>query len=110
MRECCQNDDGEMSSIIEGGLVARGVKWKTKVRVYGRDNYCCRYCGYDMTLHFPYRHLNVLTVDHVIPRHRGGTNEAGNLVTCCYWCNHDKGHRSADDFLLSIPGGERASG
>jgi 5-methylcytosine-specific restriction endonuclease McrA len=82
--------------------VARGVRRKTRVRVFERDNYRCRYCGFDMTLHFPYPHLMVMTVDHVIPRHRGGTNAIENLVTCCYRCNFEKGHLSADRFFEII--------
>lgn len=34
-----------------------------------------------------------LTVDHIIPRARGGTNESGNLQVLCRFCNSKKGAR-----------------
>jgi 5-methylcytosine-specific restriction endonuclease McrA len=68
-------------------------------RIFVRDGFTCRYCGYDMTLHYAYPHLQILTIDHVVPRYAGGTNDEGNLVTCCRRCNGRKGNRSVDEFL-----------
>jgi hypothetical protein len=45
-------------------------------RIYKRDNYECVYCGSNKQL----------TLDHVIPKSRGGLNEWTNLVTCCFKC------------------------
>ena len=69
-----------------------------KARVFARDNYRCCYCGYDMTLHFAYPHLNVLTVDHVVPRSQGGKHAYDNLVTCCRWCNKKKRNLALETF------------
>jgi 5-methylcytosine-specific restriction endonuclease McrA len=55
-------------------------KKKMKVnrhRIYKRDGYQCVYCGSN----------KVLTIDHVMPRSRGGRNTWTNLVTCCQRCN-----------------------
>jgi hypothetical protein len=60
--------------------------------IFIRDNYRCQYCG------TKYPH-NMLTVDHIIPKSRGGKNIWENLVTCCQHCNRYK-----DDRLLeNIP-------
>ncbi len=52
-----------------------------------RDNYQCQYCAN----HFePIK----LTVDHVLPRSRGGKNEWENLVAACKKCNQRKGNKT----------------
>jgi hypothetical protein len=58
----------------------------SKKNFYLRDRYRCQYCG---------RHLAPadLTLDHVIPRSRGGLSTWENLVTACKECNHHKGDR-----------------
>lgn len=69
----------------------------TKTEVFRRDNYTCQYCGMK-----PSR----LTIDHIIPRHMGGTHSWENLVTACPSCNHKKGGRTATQAnmqLLSKP-------
>ena len=52
----------------------------------------CHYCG---VRHKIYR----LTLDHVVPRSRGGVNAKSNLVLACEPCNHAKGSRSYDEFM-----------
>jgi 5-methylcytosine-specific restriction endonuclease McrA len=49
--------------------------------ILARDGYRCQYCGST-------RHL---TVDHVVPRSRGGGNSWDNMVTSCSACNVRKG-------------------
>jgi 5-methylcytosine-specific restriction endonuclease McrA len=51
--------------------------------VFARDRHRCQYCGSE-------RHL---TVDHVVPRSKGGTDTWDNLVTSCALCNRRKGDR-----------------
>ena len=57
-----------------------------------RDNYTCQYCG---TTEHP------LTIDHVIPRSRGGKTEWTNVVAACVSCNRKKGNKmSADAHMI----------
>lgn len=49
-----------------------------------RDNYTCQYCG--STEH-------PLTIDHVLPRSRGGKTEWTNVVAACVTCNRKKGNK-----------------
>lgn len=51
-----------------------------------RDNFTCQYCQKPLE-------LKELTVDHVIPRVRGGKTSWCNLVSACYVCNTIKGHK-----------------
>jgi len=56
-------------------------------RIYKRDGYQCVYCGSN-------RHL---TIDHVMPKSRGGSNDWTNLVTCCNKCNVFKSDRTPEE-------------
>ncbi|WP_437582411.1 HNH endonuclease [Paramicrobacterium sp. CJ85] len=51
--------------------------------VLKRDLHTCGYCGASAT-----------TIDHVIPRSRGGEDSWENLVACCLRCNSTKGNRT----------------
>jgi 5-methylcytosine-specific restriction endonuclease McrA len=56
----------------------------TRKAVLARDAYTCQYCG---------REGSSLTVDHVIPRSRGGESVWENIVASCAPCNRRKGNR-----------------
>jgi 5-methylcytosine-specific restriction endonuclease McrA len=56
----------------------------TRRAVFARDRWTCQYCGAER---------GKLTVDHVIPRSKGGTSQWDNIVTCCAPCNRRKGDR-----------------
>ena len=56
----------------------------TRRAVFARDLWSCQYCGSER---------GNLTVDHVIPRSKGGPSTWDNIVTCCAPCNRRKGDR-----------------
>jgi 5-methylcytosine-specific restriction endonuclease McrA len=56
----------------------------TRRAVFARDRWTCQYCGEARTS---------LTVDHVIPRSKGGLSSWDNIVACCAPCNRRKGDR-----------------
>src|SRR4051812_49971464 len=53
----------------------------TRRAVFARDNWTCQYCG----------SRSNLTVDHVIPRSKGGPSTWENIVASCAPCNRRKG-------------------
>ena len=55
----------------------------TRRAVFARDGWSCQYCGARTTL----------TVDHVIPRSKGGASTWENIVASCAPCNRRKGDR-----------------
>ncbi len=55
----------------------------SKKNVYKRDRYLCQYCG-----EFP--GIELLTIDHVIPKSRGGKSTWENCVVACSACNTRK--------------------
>jgi 5-methylcytosine-specific restriction endonuclease McrA len=60
----------------------------TKREIFRRDDYICQYCGQPSPR---------LTVDHIIPRVRGGEYTWENLVTACPQCNRHKGGRTLQE-------------
>ncbi|MEB3343101.1 HNH endonuclease [Okeania sp.] len=53
--------------------------------VFERDNHNCQSCGKNST-------ETELTIDHIIPLARSGTNDMSNLQTLCFKCNQKKKH------------------
>jgi 5-methylcytosine-specific restriction endonuclease McrA len=79
-----------MASRGKGGNRGQGSRWIRKDKrwaIYLRDGMRCVYCGAHAT-------QTVLTLDHCKPRKQGGSNDARNLVTCCYSCNSAKKNMS----------------
>lgn len=64
-----------------------GDKRKSSRSIFRRDNNTCAYCG----SHFS---DTMLTLDHVQPSSRGGSNDWSNLVSACFPCNNRKGNRT----------------
>ena len=68
----------------------------TRRAVFARDDWTCQYCG----------SRSNLTVDHVIPRSKGGLSTWENIVASCAPCNRRKGNalpRQAGMALLKQP-------
>lgn len=57
----------------------------TRRNLFHRDGHRCQYCGYSG---------DRLSVDHVIPRSRGGGDTWDNVTTACLPCNVRKGNRT----------------
>ncbi len=73
---------------IQAGVVDNSAPDPQRLRIYSRDDYACVYCGSGSRL----------TLDHVLPRSRGGSNEDTNLVTACQSCNSSKGARTPEEW------------
>lgn len=63
--------------------------------VMARDQYTCQYCGVT-----PGR--TELTLDHVLPRSRGGRTEWENVVVACRTCNQKKGNRTPREAQMGL--------
>lgn len=59
--------------------------------VFARDLHCCQYCGSDAE-----------TVDHVVPRSRGGRHEWNNVVAACRRCNGAKRDRLLHETTMRL--------
>jgi len=77
----------------------QGMNWITKKKrlaIYLRDGLTCAYCG--STLEDGAK----LSLDHLKPYSKGGSNEATNLVTCCGKCNSSRQDRPWKDFTKDV--------
>ena len=61
-------------------------KWKTSIKE--EWNYQCCYCGSKQNL----------SLDHIVPKIKGGTDDTSNLVCACVSCNRDKAHSIMEDW------------
>ena len=59
------------------------ISSKKRKKIYARDGYKCRKCG----------STEFLTIDHIIPVSKGGSDENNNLQTLCSDCNTKRGNR-----------------
>jgi len=75
----------------------------TRYEIFNRDKYTCQYCAEQS------RHL---TLDHVIPRSRGGEHTWENVVSACADCNRRKAGKTpkeANMKLIRTPGPPKSS-
>jgi len=63
--------------------------WRKKIKEAW--DHKCAYCGSDKEL----------TIDHITPRSKGGTDVTKNVVCACHDCNQDKAHTPMEDWYLS---------
>jgi len=74
-------------------VVPRGLQRRMSRRaVFARDQYRCQYCGSNCDL----------TLDHVIPRSRGGDHSWENVVTSCAPCNARKGDKTLTGARMAL--------
>ncbi len=77
----------------------QGSNWirrEKRLAIYSRDGFCCLFCGRGAEDGVE------LTLDHVLPRELGGSNEASNLATACMDCNKRKGSQALPFFLMTL--------
>ena len=65
----------------------------SRKNILRRDNYQCQYCG---------KKTHALTIDHVIPKSRGGADTWDNLVAACVKCNNKKGNRTPEEAHMPL--------
>jgi 5-methylcytosine-specific restriction endonuclease McrA len=70
-------------------------KGPTRASLLARDGCTCQYCGRRLS---PSR----LTIDHIIPRSRGGSDDWDNLVVACIDCNIKKGDSTPEEARMTL--------
>lgn len=64
-----------------------------KKNIYHRDEHTCQYCG---------KKTSDLTIDHVIPRSRGGKNTWENVAAACSKCNNKKANKTPQETGMKL--------
>jgi len=67
----------------------------TRRNIYARDANRCQYCGRRFT-------TSELSLDHIVPRSRGGQSDWANIVCCCVKCNVKKGGRTPREAHMKL--------
>lgn len=67
----------------------------SRKNIFKRDDYTCQYCEIKLD-------SETATVDHVLPRCRGGKHEWQNVVTCCLKCNRKKGDKTPNEANMPL--------
>ena len=65
----------------------------TRFEIFNRDKYTCQYCG---------TQSRSLTLDHVVPRYRGGQHTWENVVSACAACNRRKAGRTPKEANMKL--------
>ena len=76
------------------------IRPEKRLAIYLRDGMACVYCGAAVEKDEGVK----LSLDHVRPYCKGGTNDASNLVTACFECNSKRGAKSLVEFCKNIAG------
>ncbi|MEV6844498.1 HNH endonuclease [Actinoplanes sp. NPDC051411] len=79
-----------VSYVVTRWRHSRGPAW-SRAGVLVRDRRRCGYCGGAAS-----------TIDHVLPRSRGGGNEWANTVAACGRCNNRKGDRTPSEARMPL--------
>ena len=67
----------------------------SKNNILIRDRYLCQYCGKPLKSH-------EVTLDHIVPKSRGGESNWENLAACCPPCNLKKGSKLPEEVGLTL--------
>lgn len=65
----------------------------TRFEVFNRDRYTCQYCG---------KETRQLTLDHIVPRYRGGQHTWENVISACVPCNRRKAGRTPQEAGMKL--------
>ncbi len=77
----------------------QGMNWitpKKRLAIYLRDGLACVYCGASVETG------TKLSLDHLVPSSKGGSNGQTNLITCCSHCNSSRGSRPWRKFAAAV--------
>ena len=84
---------------------------QTRNRLAARDGPACRWCGC-LTVERspdPDARDDTRTIDHLVPKSRGGSDEDHNHVIACWRCNADRGSLSVAEWLAVLDVRRRAA-
>ena len=74
-------------------LSPNNARKQFRIKIFEEWQWGCAYCGKSLT-------DNTATIDHIIPKSKGGHNVKSNMCCCCSSCNREKGSQQLDDWYV----------
>jgi 5-methylcytosine-specific restriction endonuclease McrA len=81
--------------LLEYRRIPHQTRALSRKNILLRDRNTCQYCGVVLS-------SGELTLDHVVPRSRGGSSTWENLVACCHPCNRRKGNHLLNETDMKL--------
>src|SRR3989442_796622 len=81
--------------LLEYRRIPHQTRALSRKNILLRDRNTCQYCATVLA-------SSELTLDHVVPRSRGGASTGENLVPCCHPCNPQKGNQSPSEARMKL--------
>ena len=81
--------------LLEYRRIPHQTRALSRKNILLRDRNTCQYCGVLLP-------SSELTLDHIVPRSRGGQSTWENLVACCHACNHKKGNHLLHECSMKL--------
>ncbi len=81
--------------LLEYRRIPHQTRALSRKNILLRDRNTCQYCGVVLP-------ASDLTLDHVVPRSRGGASTWENLVACCHPCNRRKGNQLSHEAAMAL--------
>jgi len=81
--------------LLEYRRIPHQTRALSRKNILLRDRNTCQYCGQALP-------SSELTLDHVVPRSRGGLTAWENLVACCHSCNRKKGNQLISETNMTL--------
>lgn len=81
--------------LLEYRRIPHQTRALSRKNILLRDRNTCQYCGTLLS-------SSDLTLDHVVPRSRGGSSTWENLVACCHPCNRRKGNHLLGEIDMKL--------
>jgi len=81
--------------LLEYRRIPHQTRSLSRKNILLRDRNTCQYCGTILA-------SGELTLDHVVPRSRGGASSWENLVACCHGCNRRKGNQLSHEAGMKL--------
>jgi 5-methylcytosine-specific restriction endonuclease McrA len=85
----------DVIQLVEYNRIPRQEVQLSRRSIYERDKGTCQYCGRRVP-------ISEYTMDHVLPRSRGGVTSWENIVVSCARCNARKGDRTPAEARMSL--------
>lgn len=85
----------KLKRYIKSFALAAGAVTYSRHNVFKRDKFNCQYCHKKLS-------EKSATIDHIIPKSKGGQDTWDNTVCCCVACNSRKGNRTPEESQMRL--------